>query len=90
MVGTAPDGRAGIELCREVQPDGILLDVMMPVLDGIEALPELRAACPNARIVMLSANDQAEVVAKARSRGADAFVTKGAALELALEALLSA
>ena len=90
MVGTATNGRAGIELCREVQPDGVLLDVMMPELDGLDALPELRATCPDARIVMLSANDHPDVVAKAKSRGADAFVTKGAALELALEALLDA
>ena len=90
MVGTAANAREGIELCRDVQPDGVLLDVMMPVLDGLEALPELRASCPDARIVMLSANDHPDVVATAKSRGADAFVTKGAALELALEALLDA
>ena len=90
MVGTAANGRDGIDLCRAVQPDGVLLDVMMPVLDGLEALPELRSTCPNARIVMLSANDHPEIVAKAKSRGADAFVTKGGALELALEALLDA
>jgi DNA-binding NarL/FixJ family response regulator len=63
---------------------------MMPVLDGLGALPELRAACPEARIVMLSANDQPDVVEQARRLGADAFVTKGGALELALEALLAA
>ena len=90
MVGTAADGRAAIDLCRAVQPDGVLLDVMMPVLDGLAALPELRSACPDARIVMLSANDHPEIVARAKSGGADAFVTKGAALELALEALLDA
>ena len=90
MVGTATNGREGVEVCREVQPDGVLLDVMMPVLDGLEALPELRAACPDARIVMLSANDHPEVVARARSRGADAFVAKGGALEVALDALLDA
>ena len=89
IVGTAPDGRAGIELCRTEQPDGVLLDVMMPVLDGIEALPELRTVCPSARIVMLSANDHPEIVAKCRSRGADAFVTKGGPLDAALEALLA-
>ena len=90
MVGTAANGRDGIDLCREVQPDGVLLDVMMPVLDGLEALPELRSSCPNTRIVMLSANDHPDVVARAKRQGADAFVTKGAALELALEALLDA
>lgn len=89
MVGSAENGREGIDVCRDLQPDGILLDVMMPVLDGIEALPELRAACPNARIVMLSANDHPEVVARAKGRGADAFVAKGGALERALDALLA-
>ena len=88
MVGEAADGRAAIEVCREVQPDGVLLDVMMPVLDGLEALPELRSVCPNARIVMLSANDHPDIVERSRNLGADAFVTKGGALELALEALL--
>jgi CheY-like chemotaxis protein len=87
-VGEATNGREGIDRCRELQPDGVLLDVMMPVLDGLAALPELRSACPAARIVMLSANDHPEIVQRATSGGADAFVTKGAALELALEALL--
>lgn len=88
VVGTASDGRAGIDLCRAEQPDGVLLDVMMPVLDGIDALPELRAACPHARIVMLSANDHPNLIEKARALGADAFVTKGGPLEDALDALL--
>lgn len=88
IAGTATNGRAGIDLCRDEQPDGVLLDVMMPVLDGLDALPELRSVCPDARIVMLSANDHPDVVAKARRLGADAFVTKGAALEQAVEALL--
>lgn len=90
VVGTASNGREGIDVCREVQPDGVLLDVMMPVLDGLEALPELRSTCPDARIVMLSANDHPEIVARAKHLGADAFVTKGAALDLALETLLDA
>ena len=88
VVGEARDGREAIELCRREQPDGILLDVMMPVLDGLAALPELRAACPEARIVMLSANDQADVVDRAMAAGADDWVTKASSLDRALEALL--
>ncbi len=88
VVGTAVNGRDGIDLCHQVQPDGILLDVMMPVLGGAEALPELRAACPDARIVMLSASDPKALVERCRSLGADAFVSKGAALDVALQALL--
>ena len=88
VAGEARDGRQGIEVCRDLQPDGILLDVMMPVLDGIGALPELRAACPAARIVMLSANDQPDLIEKALAAGADEWVTKASSLDRALEALL--
>ena len=88
LVGTAGNGRIAIDVCREMQPDGILLDVMMPVLDGLGALPELRDACPEARIVMLSANDHPDVVERSLELGADAFVTKGSALDRALATLL--
>jgi CheY-like chemotaxis protein len=88
VVGEARDGREGIELCRRTQPDGVLLDVMMPGLDGITALPELRAACPSTRIVMLSANDQGDQIDVALAAGADEWVTKGSSLDRALEALL--
>ncbi|HUP85219.1 MAG TPA: response regulator transcription factor [Acidimicrobiales bacterium] len=88
LVGTATNGREAITVCREAQPDGVLLDVMMPVLDGIDTLPELRAACPRSRIVMLSANDHPDIVSRARQGGADDFVTKGAPLEDVLDALL--
>jgi CheY-like chemotaxis protein len=88
VAGEARDGREGVDVCRSVQPDGVLLDVMMPVLDGLAALPELRAACPSARIVMLSANDQADIVDRAMAAGADEWVTKASSLDRALEALL--
>jgi DNA-binding NarL/FixJ family response regulator len=61
---------------------------MMPVLDGIAALPELREACPNARIIVLSANDQGDLVSRAMTAGADEFVTKSSSLDRAIEALL--
>ncbi len=88
MVGTATNGREGIDLCQQLQPDGILLDVMMPVLDGVAALPELRKACPHARIVMLSAGNQKQLASQCRDLGADAFVSKGEALDVALQSLL--
>jgi CheY-like chemotaxis protein len=88
LVGTANNGREAIDVCRTSQPDGILLDVMMPVLDGLAALPELRSACPEARIVMLSANDHPDIVQRALGLGADAFITKGSALDRALATLL--
>jgi CheY-like chemotaxis protein len=88
VVGTAEDGAEGIARCEELQPDGVLLDVMMPVMDGLTALPRIRAACPRARIVVLSADDQAPVVEQAMANGADAYVTKSASVDEAIDALL--
>jgi len=89
VVGEAVNGALGVDLCRETQPDAVLLDVMMPIMDGITACPLIRAACPTTRIVMLSANDSPAIVAQAMQTGADAFVVKGSALDDALETLLA-
>jgi two-component system chemotaxis response regulator CheY len=88
VAGEAKDGQEGIDMCRSLQPDGVLLDVMMPGMDGLTALPELRAACPSTRIVMLSANDQVDLIDRAMAAGADEWVTKASSLDRALEALL--
>ena len=88
VVGTAEDGAAAIELCTALRPDGVLLDVMMPVMDGLTALPQIRAACPDARIVVLSADDQAPLIERALASGADAYVTKSASIDEAVDALL--
>ncbi len=88
VVGEAANGAEGVEQCREAQPDAVLLDMMMPVMDGLEALPLIREACPGARIVMLSANDSPDVIERAMALGAAAYVVKGFALDGALEQLL--
>jgi CheY-like chemotaxis protein len=90
VVGMAQDGAEGIQVCEALQPDGVLLDVMMPVMDGLTALPRLRAACPGARIVVLSADDRPELVREAMAAGADAYVTKSASVDDAIDALLAA
>jgi DNA-binding NarL/FixJ family response regulator len=79
VVGEAGDGRDGIEVVREQRPDAVLLDLSMPVMDGLEALPHIRETVPDARIVIFSGFDAArrdEVLAS----GADGHLVKGAAL----------
>ena len=49
VVGEAADGAAALELAHSLQPDLVLLDLSMPGLDGLSALPRLRAAAPGAR-----------------------------------------
>ena len=77
VVAEAGDGSAGIDAVARTQPDVVLVDLAMPVLDGLEALPALRRVCPGARLVVLSGFDGARVLARASSAGADAYIQKG-------------
>ncbi len=80
VVGEAGDGRAGIEIVTECLPDVILLDLSMPVMDGLEALPHLRALAPHARIIVLSGFGASQMAERAMKIGADGYLQKGASL----------
>lgn len=88
IVGEVADGQAAVDLLRDTQPDVIVLDYQMPVLDGLKALPLLRAHCPAARIVMWSSNP--DIGDAALAAGADAFVPKTAPMDDLVDALTPA
>jgi two-component system, NarL family, response regulator DesR len=81
VVGEAADGRQAIEVARRLEPDAVLLDVSMPEMDGIEALPHIRAAAPGARVIMVTAFGAESVRRRATEAGAHAFVEKGGDIE---------
>ncbi|HYY12230.1 MAG TPA: response regulator transcription factor, partial [Kineosporiaceae bacterium] len=81
VVGAAGDGAAGVEVVAATRPDLVLVDLAMPVLDGLEALPALRRACPSAHLVVFSGFGSAAVEARTRAAGADAYLQKGLAPE---------
>ncbi len=80
VVGTAHDGLEAIEACRRLQPDVILLDISMPNMDGITAIPHIREVSPDTRIVMLSGFSAVQVKERALSAGAHAFIEKGSSV----------
>ncbi len=80
VIGEASDGLAGIEVVRELRPDVVLLDLSMPVMDGLEALPHLRALVPDARIIVLSGFGASQMSKRALTIGADGYLQKGASL----------
>ena len=78
VAGEAADGRAGIDAARRLQPEVVLLDIAMPVMDGLEAIPQIRAAAPDAAIVMCTAMVDPRIRTRALELGACDFVEKGA------------
>ena len=78
VVGEAEDGKVGVELARSLQPQVIILDIEMPVMNGMEALPLLKKAAPRARIIMFSTLTEsgARATLDALNAGADDYVTK--------------
>ena len=76
VVGLARNGREAIGLVEELEPDVTLMDLSMPVLDGVEATREIRKRSPAARILMLTGSNAPNDVDRARSAGASGYVTK--------------
>jgi signal transduction histidine kinase len=84
VVGEADNGRQGVEVVCAHQPDVVVLDIAMPEMDGLEALPLLREACPTCTVVMLSGFGTSEMTRRAMERGADGFIQKGQPLSALL------
>lgn len=76
VAGTASDGREGLASAHALHPDLVLLDVQMPVMNGIEAAAQLRRDLPATRIVMVTVHDSPEVRQACRESGADGFIAK--------------
>jgi DNA-binding NarL/FixJ family response regulator len=76
VVETAADGRAAVDRVQELEPDVIVMDVSMPVMDGIEATLKIRQANPDACVLILTGGASLADIDRARTAGAAAYVTK--------------
>lgn len=81
VVGKAGDGLEALTLARELQPDLIVMDIKMPVCDGLEATGLIREDLPEARIVMLTVHDEDEKLFEAIKAGANGYMLKDSSSE---------
>jgi DNA-binding NarL/FixJ family response regulator len=90
VVGRAADGGGAVDLAREHQPDVVLMDIAMPVLDGFAATAQIREHVPAARVVFLSGSDATQDISRARAVGAAGYVTKDQIAGDLVQAILDA
>lgn len=91
LVGTVGDGRALLEAAKTMHPDIVILDISMPLLNGIDAAAQLKKICPKAKIIIMTMHADTEYVRSAFEAGASAYVLKRSAvdeLEQAIRAVL--
>lgn len=87
IAGEAPNGYKAIEMYKSERPDIVTMDITMPEMDGIQALKEIRAFDPSARVIMCSAMGQQAMVMDAIKAGARDFIVKPFQAERVLEAV---
>jgi DNA-binding NarL/FixJ family response regulator len=76
VVARAGDGREALDLAREHRPDVVLMDIAMPVMDGIDATRAIRDELPETSVIVLTGSNATGDVSAARQAGAAGYVTK--------------
>ena len=86
IIFEADNGMHLLTTLKHTQPDVILLDVSMPIMDGIATLPEVKKLYPHIKVIMLTMHDESTMVAKLMELGANSYLTKNSDSELIYEA----
>jgi DNA-binding NarL/FixJ family response regulator len=90
VVGRARNGAEALEMAIDLDPDVVLMDISMPVMDGVEATRRLRETRPAACVLMLTGSNAAADVDRSRDAGAAGYVTKDRIASELVDAILEA
>jgi DNA-binding NarL/FixJ family response regulator len=88
VVGWARDGDEAVELAESLQPDVVLMDIAMPVMDGVEATRRIREASPHIHVLIVTSSDIPGDIERAQEAGASGFLTKRQSVAELMEAIL--
>jgi DNA-binding NarL/FixJ family response regulator len=89
MIAEAENGMQLLNLLKHIKPDVILLDIQMPIMDGLTALPEIRKLYPNIKVIMLSMMNDHTMIAKMMEVGANSYLTKDSDPETIYQAIIT-
>ncbi len=90
LVGVASSGEEALTLCQQLQPDVVLMDVVMPGMDGIAATKALKQAVPATRVIIVTSFGEADVVQRALQAGARGYLLKNATASELVQAVRNA
>lgn len=90
LVGSADKGADAVRLCEELQPDVVLMDMMMPEMDGVSATRAVLKRCPQVRVIALTSFQEGSLVQKALQAGAMSYLLKDVGMEELAAAIRSA
>jgi DNA-binding NarL/FixJ family response regulator len=87
VVGEAEDGRTAVKLACQLQPDVVLMDIAMPLLNGLEATRQIKRECPQVNVLILTMHENEEYIRQVLASGAMGYILKDAAARELLDAI---
>ena len=87
IVGEADDGRTAVNVACQLKPDIVIMDIAMPLLNGLEATRQIRRTCPGVKVIILTMHDNEEYVIQMLEAGAMGYILKDAAARELIQAI---
>jgi DNA-binding NarL/FixJ family response regulator len=89
IVAEADNGMQLLNLLRHIKPDVILLDIQMPIMDGLATLPEVKKLYPDVKVIMLSMHNDHSMITRMMEIGANSYLTKDSDSEIIYQAIIT-